>query len=109
MKILFVFAILSLAACSSPTVLPAPVETGTIYFALQNCQAFVTAEYVVDSVTLGTEPIVPGALSKGYTVPVGVHSAKAVVRGPSIPKGLWTFNDRLTIPANGSVTAHPSC
>ncbi len=111
MKKLFMLCFV-LAACGGSKVTeppPPPVVTGTIFFALSNCQNYLTAEYVVDSTSVGVEPIVSGVLSKGYTVPSGIHSAKAVVRGLSIPQGLWTYNDRLTVPANGNVTANLKC
>lgn len=103
--------VLALTACGSSKVTappPPPVTTGSISFTIQNCPPFATAEYVVDSVTLGTEQLVVGGLSKSYTVPSGKRSAKAVLRNPG-QLGTWTFNDIVTVPENGSVIAHPHC
>lgn len=103
-----------LAACGSdvtgpPT--PEPVINGSISFSLdtQKCPGYTTAEYVVDSVSVGTEPIVVGALSKSYSVPSGQRSTIARLTKPGSTVGLWTFRDRLTVPANGQVTAHLVC
>ena len=101
-----------LMACGSSKVTdppPPPVVTGTISFAIQNCASFTTADYVVDSVTLGTESIVPGGISKSYTVPSGKRSAKAILRSATSTAGTWTYNDLVTVPDNGSVVAHPHC
>lgn len=100
-----------LMACGSSKVTdpPPPVTTGTISFALQNCASFTTADYVADSVILGTEQIVQGGTSKSYTVPSGKRSAKAVLRSAVSTVGTWTYNDLVTVPVDGSVVAHPHC
>jgi len=115
MKRLFSLVALVLMACggssgvTAPPPPPPPVATGTIRFALTNCQNYQTAEYVVDSTSVGTEPIVSGALSKDYTVPAGLRSTIARVTMTGAANGLWTFRDRLTVPANGTVTATLRC
>ena len=104
-------SLLAILACGSSKVTAPPptVVNGTIYFALTNCPSFTTAEYVADSVTVGSETITPGVASKGYTVPSGLRSAKALLKSPSSTVGTWTYNDRVDVPPNGNVTAHPHC
>ena len=102
----------SVVACGSSVTAPPPpppVVTGTIFFSLQNCQAYATAEYVVDSTSVGTEQIVPGVLSKGYTVPAGKRNTIARVLKAGAVNGLWTFRDVVTVPEHGPVTATLVC
>jgi hypothetical protein len=105
-------SLLAIMACGSSKATappPPPVVNGTIFFALTNCPSFTSAEYVADSVTLGSEAIVQGVTSNGYTVPSGLRSAKALLKSPSSIIGTWTYNDRVNVPENGTVTAHPHC
>lgn len=80
-----------------------------MFFALSNCQAYATAEYMADSTTVGTEPIVNGVLSKGYAVPSGRRMTVARVVKAGAVTGLWTFKDLVNVPENGQVTAHLAC
>ena len=113
MKTLLAFAsIVLLAACGGGgdvVAPPPPVKTGSLSFELVNCAGFQNAEYVVDSVTVGTEALVQGGVSKSYTVPAGTRSTRARLTSPGSTVGTWTYNDRVVVPENGSVTAHPHC
>jgi hypothetical protein len=102
----------SLLSCGSNKVTEPPaVINGTITFSLDQveCQDYATAEYWIDSIKVGTEPIVRGALSQGYTVASGRRVAKARVLKTGANVGLWTFNNSVTVPANGAVTVNLDC
>lgn len=109
-KIFLALATSSLLACGNSKVTE-PVINGTITFSLDQveCQDYATAEYWIDSTKVGTEPIVRATASQGYTVPSGRRVARARVLKPGATLGLWTFNNPVTVPANGAVTANLDC
>ena len=110
-KQLTALLILALMACGSSKVTApsVPVVTGTVAFALTNCQAYQSAEYVVDGTSVGIEQMVAGSLSKAYTVAAGRRNTIARVVKTGAINGLWTFRATVTVPEHGSVTATLVC
>lgn len=111
-KMIVTVALFTALACGKDATAPIPpVEKGSIQFSLEgaDCASYATAQYFLDSLDVGTEPIVAGALSKSYTVPAGRRSAVARLTKPGSSIGLWTFRDVVTVPVDGSVIAHLAC
>jgi hypothetical protein len=100
----------SVASCSHNAT--SPPATGSLYFQIDGatCRGTHSTCFEIDSIEVGPEILAPDQTSRGYTVTEGIHATKArLVDYVGASGDLWTVNNHLTVPGNGTATTVIVC
>lgn len=90
----------------------APPATGTIVFTMElaTCRGTHQTFFVIDTSLVGPELLGPGGTSQAYRTTEGRHATRAKIENyVGDTATLWTYNDIVTVPANGSVGRLITC
>jgi hypothetical protein len=108
-------ALAFLAACGascSHNAITAPPPTGIVYFQIDGatCKGTHSTYFEIDASEFGPEILAPRQTSSGYSVTEGIHAIKArVVDYVGGSADLWTLNNHIMVPGNGTAMAVIVC